>query len=605
MSSREQIYAFLVALFGDDLDGKWLLVWTNPGKKSVWFTSIEDAAIYASTLSGVNVYFGICLSPVNAGPDARCPAAKVVTMPGLWADIDIAHGAAHAKANLPADLAAAKALVAALPVQPTITVHSGHGLQCYWLFREPWDIDNDVERAEAAALARGWHEVVAAQGARMGYSVDATWDLARVFRLPGSFNVKDPSDPKQVLVIEEYDERRYNPEDFPEYFPEDLSAYSVEMERDKSYLAVTLTRKPVVDNNMLEDMFDFEPRAKATWIHRRKDLVDQSMSSYDMSLAAYAVQCGWTDQQIADLIVSFRLKHGSEQDIKKAFRLDYISRTIKNARIKFGRAEAEADADKVLELTNTRIMEEALAANAPKEEPKVSQKQQDAQEGPKTPRERPKEQKPAQVSAGDKKALIEAISAKLGLPIRRVLKYLADPPVYALDTALGEIQIGNIRNLIRLGNLQTAVAEAVGVMLPSKIKGWDQVAQALLRAVEEVDCGEDATASGRVRYWLESYFDGNRISEDWENAWKGKVPFRKEGHLYIFLHSLRDHLAKDGDKLSAKDISYDLKRFGCMPHTMGFTIHGLKTTRAVFEVPAHFDHGGRQSDNPMDDALED
>lgn len=601
MESREQIYAFLVSLFGDDLGDNWLLVWTNPGKKSAWFRSVEDAAIYAEKQKNVNVYFGICLSPGDFGVTGRCPAAKVTAMPGLWADIDISDDTAHAKANLPKTLAEAKILIAALPLQPTVTVHTGHGLQCYWLFKEPWDIDNDVERAEAAAIARGWHETILIRAKEREWEVDATWDLARVFRLPGSSNVKDPVNPKPVVVIEEYDERRYNPDDFEQYFPSDISTYAVEMGKDNQMLNIKLTRRPSVDQGRLEMIWSIEPKAKATWLHRRTDLVDTSLSSYDMSLAAFAVQCGWTDQEIADLIVSFRIKHGTEKDIKKAFRLDYISRTIKNARIKFGRVEAEVEADKTMQIINERLRQEAVSANAqPEESPASKTDEIETSANEKKTEPKKVQAKPVSASLVDKKSLLESISAKLTVPVRKVIKYTCEPPVYALDTALGMVELGDINNLIRLGKLQTKIAEAVGEMIPSKIKNWDDVAQSMLRCVVHVNVGEDATVAGRIKEWILSYLEVEKITLDWEGAGKTQTPYRKDEKVFIFLPKLREFLNKRGDKVSAKELACDLKKYGCSPYVQWFMVDDLKTTRSVYELPdIGEEYRGRNTDNPL------
>lgn len=70
--------------------------------------------------------------------------------------------------------------------------------------------------------------------------------------------------------------------------------------------------------------------ARMTYEHNRDDL--PSLSEYDLSLANYAAREGWLDQEIADLIISFRRRYGDEKAIKKALRLDYISGVIGKAR---------------------------------------------------------------------------------------------------------------------------------------------------------------------------------------------------------------------------------------------------------------------------------
>lgn len=65
-----------------------------------------------------------------------------------------------------------------------------------------------------------------------------------------------------------------------------------------------------------------------TWNHSRKEL--GSTSEFDFALARMVVDAGWSDQEIADLIIAFRRKHMKAPD--KALRADYIEGTIRNAR---------------------------------------------------------------------------------------------------------------------------------------------------------------------------------------------------------------------------------------------------------------------------------
>ena len=58
-----------------------------------------------------------------------------------------------------------------------------------------------------------------------------------------------------------------------------------------------------------------------------------SLSEHDFALAKFAVEDDWSDQEIADLIIAFRRKHGqSSKDREKALRSDYIQRTLDRAK---------------------------------------------------------------------------------------------------------------------------------------------------------------------------------------------------------------------------------------------------------------------------------
>ncbi len=116
--------------------------------------------------------------------------------------------------NLPPDVQAARAL---LPPQlePSIVVHSGHGLHAYYLLREEWTLETDAERAQAAQLVRRLQGAVRRNAAARGWHLDAVSDLARVLRLPGTWNFKTPDAPALCQVIEASDPvQRYNVSDF-------------------------------------------------------------------------------------------------------------------------------------------------------------------------------------------------------------------------------------------------------------------------------------------------------------------------------------------------------------------------------------------------------
>ncbi|HEY0376412.1 MAG TPA: phage/plasmid primase, P4 family [Pyrinomonadaceae bacterium] len=83
-----------------------------------------------------------------------------------------------------------------------------------------------------------------------------------------------------------------------------------------------------------------EPRALASFNHTRRT-PDGSASSYDMALANYAARAGWTEQEIADLIIAHRRTHNAKP---KADLQDYLARTITEARSKATLAAALAPA---------------------------------------------------------------------------------------------------------------------------------------------------------------------------------------------------------------------------------------------------------------------
>ena len=71
-----------------------------------------------------------------------------------------------------------------------------------------------------------------------------------------------------------------------------------------------------------------EPRALTAFNHALRT-PDRSASSYDLALANYAAKAGWTEQEIADLIIAHRRAHDAKP---KADLQDYLARTITTAR---------------------------------------------------------------------------------------------------------------------------------------------------------------------------------------------------------------------------------------------------------------------------------
>jgi hypothetical protein len=207
---------FLRLLFGEDAPG-FLIVWTRQDKQARWLPAgdLEAASRLAGQLAATyDVYCGVALQDEQAAiakwrrenpdvlgePTTRGYSETTIALPGLWVDVDV-RSPAHKATNLPPNKAAALSLIRKFPLTPTIVVDSGYGLQAWWLFRELWIFENEADRQAAQALARRFIATLQAQARTHGWQIDPTADLARVLRLPGTFNHKLA--PLPVQVIEE------------------------------------------------------------------------------------------------------------------------------------------------------------------------------------------------------------------------------------------------------------------------------------------------------------------------------------------------------------------------------------------------------------------
>jgi putative DNA primase/helicase len=211
--------SFFSLLFGLVPPDHFLLVWELAGKRSMWFPvrGLDEAAKYAASRKG-DIYFGVALSPQDCGPQKRCEAEHTSGIVGLWADIDI-KGAAHKKKRLPETLDQARELACSLGITPTVEVDSGHGLQAYWLFHEPWIFENGDDRKLARQLVEHFQAALRHNAARAKWTLDATQDLARVLRVPGTTNCKVKDEPVPVRLLSA-DGPRYAPDDIAELLAE-------------------------------------------------------------------------------------------------------------------------------------------------------------------------------------------------------------------------------------------------------------------------------------------------------------------------------------------------------------------------------------------------
>jgi len=167
-----------------------------------------------------NVFVGMALQDWDLA-QARKPGAKpentrgwegsAVAIPGLWMDIDVA-GDGHKEEALPPTLEEALALAHSLPLPPTLVVHTGGGIHAHWLFKEPWELDEEDSHALAKQMLTRLQYTIQMAAKAKGWELDSTYDLARVLRPVGTFNCKQET-PRPVTALEFNDANRYLPED--------------------------------------------------------------------------------------------------------------------------------------------------------------------------------------------------------------------------------------------------------------------------------------------------------------------------------------------------------------------------------------------------------
>lgn len=199
-----------------DVDEGWIHAFTidrtTGDRRTAWAPAARpgDLALEASRMAERGcVWFGPATRGANLGAN-RGGSADCVVITAIWVDIDVA-GARHVATDLPPTKDDARRLLDDFPLTPSAVVDTGGGLQAWWLLAEPLDAE------DAVVLLARWGATWAELGAHRRWHVDNVFDLARVMRLPGTWNRKEPADPVLVTVTAWRPELRYGPDDIDQW----------------------------------------------------------------------------------------------------------------------------------------------------------------------------------------------------------------------------------------------------------------------------------------------------------------------------------------------------------------------------------------------------
>jgi len=547
-------------------DGVKMSVWApKDGEFSTtaYFEDPAKASEYADSIKDRNVYFGLGVTKAELPASKRPNALQICGIPGFWIDIDIADSGAHKAGNLPATQQDAEELISsALPrhMAPTILTHSGHGLHAYWLFKEPWMFEGEEERVQAAMLIKRFVLSFKYHAAMRGWKLDSVYDLARVLRVPGSINHKVAGMPMTCKIIRIDSENAYNPDEFEKYFVSDEVAMSDDgitslLSKEKNPLGLMLSAFSSPPHTKFENLMSMEDRFRRSWNMQRSELKDQSLSSYEMSIATFCASYRWSDQEIADTLVSFRMKNAkSDMERKKALRVDYICRTILKAKSK----KREDDQN------------ESLGA--------VLAQSAQAQAGEAVPPTR--------------KQLTDALEVILKIRVEKVVKYEGDIPQFELILEGGDaILLGPVDNLITQRAIRQILAAHRGVLVKQvRAAIWDDYATLLLGMVEtRKPSAEDNTEKGALVSCIKQYLESVNIMKDPASGYAAKRPFKIDDRVYMFSSEFRNWTKLNSDpiprnRLAIIATSLGIKTIPSMKFNKGTSDRPDYTTRTVYDV---------------------
>lgn len=187
-----------------------------------------------------------------------------------------------------------------------------------------------------------------------------------------------------------------------------------------------------------------------------------------------------------------------------------------------------------------------------------------------------------------RQAALRTLSAKFGIELRRVLRLTGDEPKYRLETAAGDVDLGDVKCLIGQTNLRNRLAASTGIYLPL-FKGatWSKFAKQLLLICENVDRGVDATKEGILAEWLSQYLDQHPPQPCLKEADEGREPFLDGDAAHIFTSSLMRWLHVQVDeRVTRNDLTADLRAFGAEPIKFDLEIDGKTTSRSAWRLPS-------------------
>jgi hypothetical protein len=600
-------------------DGR-LALFTLPGKLSFASRKFDMLVDKASSWArqGQNVYIHIHAHTLAEGESdrrGRIDTAGVAI--GLFSDIDaVGPGRKKALETLCPTVNDAIALTEELnarfaPLRISALIASGHGCYPLVLFKEPLVIATDDDRDLLDSLGRRFHDALQRIACEHGWSGAVDYcDLAKVLRPPGMINRKDPANPQLVQFLYQTD-ARFTLIDLDELLPPPLETSRKPLTaEDRAPAWVTgggLTLDPSAEppREKFELLCQLEPEFAWTWRHQRQ-LRDGTQSGFDLALAHRAAQVGWTDQEIADLLIANRRLHGGQPKL----RLGYYQRTLARARTFTEAAapqesELEADqdhsdlhgqqqsglrADDVKKPSEEVEMDYSKADQGHPDQdldheqhgdPQTDVNQQPATHTsansagststagstdatattgiPNPPASDPQTDSSAACANGAGEcasaSLLAMLSLKLKFRILRLRRLNSEPAQYRLLAEQSgerrEVKLADVTALISQAKLRNRIADVIGHYIPRFEKeDWDEIGAALLKACEPEDLGEEATDRGRLEAWVAGYLADQHIHPTLEQSLGDRgqsdsshEPFRDvDGAVYLRVEGLQEWL---------------------------------------------------------------
>jgi len=508
---------FLEELYETKTDDSYILLWQR--KKSKWFKNLLQASKHIDKNPN-DMYFGVGLSPKNYGSTKRCKAANIAGIPGFYVDIDVG----EKSKTYPPTMKDAVSIVDDPKLKPTMIVSSGYGIHAYWLFKEVWMFDREDERNFAAELSKRLNYFTKEKAEKQGWTIDNVSDLSRILRPAGSFNCK--SLPIKVSVISNNGPRYSDPDIFdqtlpiPDVYGIKTTEYMSAKELIKLQRLIKLQKVAEPPQDRLDQLIEIDNDFKAAWTKVTRKGKDNSASGYHMIMTIIALRAGWSDQEIANLLIAWNRRHGLDLE-KITKRADYMVRTIENARGKVSEKIAE-EYTKDLKDTSGSKYEETLAESR-------------------------------------KKKGLEVISHHLGFKIFKMIKYVQEKkPRYKMESTEGDIMFTGPDEIHMKSKFEQRILAETNRAISLSVKNFQILKETYKPIMEEVIVSQESTLEGRMKMWLIEYLDGAAELNQHQAAVDNE-PFVYNGHWHVFASRFKSWAyRKKHDRDDMDKIKFDL-----------------------------------------------
>jgi hypothetical protein len=426
-----------------------------------------------------NVWYGVCLRREKLTNGQRGSSNDVLVIPGFWFEADVKKGAFASKDAIMAFVKKS------LPLRPTAMVDSGNGFHVYHLFKEPLVIEDADDLVYAAALSKGWAMLVKKLAAEAGASVDSVYDLARVLRVPGTFNIK--GEHKREVDVVMVDGPRCNPSDFDQWLAtEDETKPALNLD-----IVMAETAEPpgakfhALYTNSAVFARTYDRKRAATG---SQPLRDQSPSGYCLALANYTLQAGWSDQETANLLMAWRVKEKAPPKYPAWF-------AITIAKAKKGHEEVTDVAQNLTRIEESPEPDEKLAG----------------------------------------------LSRVLGLKVTRVVRVQPIDPSgeaqacsYRIETERGALVIPEIDILTSHTRMRNFMADRLKHLIPVRAAQWDRTVAQMLAVMVDEEAPIESSPLEEIRAALREYVAKRRTSPEPRHAFESDLLYKDDAGALWF-----------------------------------------------------------------------